>query len=63
MLPAELYCRNLEGSIEPWRMEYMSPEEALRRLKNMTGEDFGSDVKRWREWFGKHPVRETKGQR
>jgi hypothetical protein len=43
--------QNLASQIEPSRREFLSREEARATLKTMTGQDFGYDVRRWREWF------------
>jgi methyl coenzyme M reductase gamma subunit len=36
----------LAGQIDPNRREYLSPEQSLMKLKQITGEDFGYDVKK-----------------
>ena len=48
---------NLARKIDPNRREYLSAEESYLRLKEMTGQDFGYDVERWRAWFKEHPYR------
>lgn len=35
---------------------FMHREEAYNTLKALTGQDFGYDVKQWRNWFKNHPV-------
>jgi hypothetical protein len=49
--PIDRLLKNLGGDIPPrMRREYMPPETAYKKLKEMTGEDFGMDVARWKIW-------------
>jgi hypothetical protein len=48
--------RNLGGMIPRDALPYMSPEEAHKLLMSETGQDFGYDVERWRQW-----LRENRG--
>jgi len=46
---------NLEQKIDfKRRRDYLSKEEAYRLLKKETGQDFGYDVKAWRDWLKKN---------
>jgi hypothetical protein len=51
LTPCEIYFANLVGTMHPGRLEYLSKELAYERLKEMTGQDFGFDVDRWRPWL------------
>ena len=43
---------NLEGQIRPEQKRlYLGKEEALRQLREHTGQDFGDDVEAWRRWL------------
>lgn len=42
---------NLAEEFEEYMMEYLPKEEAHRQLKQLTGQDFGYDVKQWRQWI------------
>lgn len=42
---------NLNQEIKEGRREYLSPDEAYRKLKDLTGQDFGYDVDKWRHWI------------
>ena len=39
----------LAGRLEPGRPDYLTPEQARRELMQLSGEDFGYDVRRWLE--------------
>jgi hypothetical protein len=54
--PLPLFLRRLELPAEP-RSRYarkLSREDAYEGLKKITGQDFGYDVKAWREWIKRH---------
>ena len=51
LTPAALLLQNLMGKIPKGRREYLSPEDAYRMLKEETGQDFGYDERKWREWI------------
>ena len=51
--PFQLYIRSLAHG--PVKLGYLEKEEAYKQLKAITGEDFGFDVDRWREWGRDHP--------
>lgn len=51
---------NLAGKIPPEnRRVYMPPENALDRLRALTGQDFGMDVAAWRAWTREHGLDAT----
>lgn len=46
LTPIEGLLKNLAGEITPQaRREYLPPDVAYEKLKEMTGADFGMDVK------------------
>lgn len=49
----EICLMNLEGRFNRARDTrwYLTPEEAMGNLKRLTGEDFGLDAARWRQWL------------
>lgn len=50
--------RNLEGKVdERNRKLFLTKEDALKMLKEKTGQDFGFEVKEWREWLKKNGYR------
>jgi hypothetical protein len=50
LTPLRLLLYNLEGKIpSKVRRGYIPPEEAYRRLKELTGQDYGMDAKEWRK--------------
>jgi hypothetical protein len=51
LTPGEIYFENLAGTMNPNSLQYMSKELAYERLKQMTGQDFGFDVDRWKAWL------------
>jgi hypothetical protein len=55
LLPLQGALKNLKGEIPEGPREYLPREQALEFLKRLSGEDFGYDVERWREWIRKHP--------
>jgi hypothetical protein len=52
--------RNLAQEIDQNRREFIPREEAYLKLKKMTGQDFGYDVPKWRQWFKNNPKGATK---
>lgn len=51
-LPLENLLVNLEEDVDPaYLFIYVPREIALELLRDFTGQDFGSDAKRWREWL------------
>jgi len=54
--PIPLFLRRLSLARES-RSRYarkLSWEDAYGELKNLTGQDFGDDVARWRAWIKQH---------
>jgi hypothetical protein len=47
----ERLLSNLEGRIHPDAMPFLSKERALEFLRNKTGQDFGTDSDKWREYI------------
>jgi hypothetical protein len=48
---------NLAGEIPEGRREYLSPAEALDMLKRVSGQDYGYDLKAWKQWLKENPPR------
>lgn len=55
--PLELCIANLRGDYPPGAIGFMSMEEVLRELKQITGQDFGNDVLGWESWLRANPER------
>lgn len=53
LTPFQIYLNSLAHG--PVRFGYLSREEALDRLRKLTGEDFGLDVSGWKNWAERHP--------
>jgi hypothetical protein len=52
LLLLERYLVNLDEDVDPgFLFIYMPRATALQLLKDETGQDFGYDAKRWREWL------------
>jgi len=49
--PYRLLIMNIEGKIPKERREYIPVEEAYRRLRALTGQDFGEDLEQWKKWL------------
>ena len=50
--PVELLLLNLEGAFDPsYVFLYIDREVALGGLRERTGQDFGYDSNRWRQWL------------
>jgi hypothetical protein len=49
---------NLEGKIKEGRREFLPRQEAYEKLKQLTGQDFGYEVLRWRDWIRRDVRRE-----
>ena len=50
----QLLLRGLEGTSDPSTLNYISYEAAYQELKQRTGQDFGREVERWREYIRSH---------
>jgi hypothetical protein len=50
----QLLLRGLEGTSDPNTLHYISREAAYQELKQRTGQDFGPDVEKWREYIRLH---------
>jgi hypothetical protein len=52
LLPLERWLVNLEEDVDPgYLFIYVPKATALKMLKDQTGQDFGEDAKRWRQWL------------
>ena len=52
LTPIERVLVNLEMEVDPGDVFlYMSKDEAVEKLKQITGQDFGYDARRWRQWL------------
>jgi hypothetical protein len=50
--PLERLLVNLEEDVDPgYVFIYIPRDQALQQLKEITGQDFGYDAKRWQEWL------------
>jgi hypothetical protein len=49
--PYRLLILNIEGQIQKGRRGYLSVEEAYKVLKEWTGQDFGEDLAKWKQWL------------
>jgi hypothetical protein len=50
--PVERLLLNLEVEVDPGDVYlYMGREESVQRLREITGQDFGGDARRWRQWL------------
>jgi N6-adenosine-specific RNA methylase IME4 len=47
----QILLLNLEQKIPDHTLVYCLSEQAHSELKGMTGQDFGYDVKAWKQWF------------
>jgi hypothetical protein len=48
--PFQVLLYNLREWLPETSLHFISREEALRRLREMTNQDFGSDDFRWEQW-------------
>ena len=51
-----LLLNGLEGTSDPNTLHYISREAAYQELKQRTGQDFGYDIKKWREYVHLEPI-------
>jgi hypothetical protein len=49
--PYRLLVLNIEGRIQKGRREYISVEEAYKLLREWSGQDFGEDLAKWKQWL------------
>lgn len=52
LTPFEVLLRTLTGGRGGLNM---TKDDAIARLKRMTGQDFGMDIDAWRRWGRSHP--------
>ena len=60
LTPLQGLLMNLNQEIEAGRREYLSKEQAYEKLKELTGQDFGYDVEKWRKWVKRNPNLSTR---
>ena len=53
----QLLLRGLEGTSDPNTLPSISREAAYQELKQRTGQDFGQDIAKWREYVRAHRAR------
>jgi hypothetical protein len=53
----QLLLRGLEGTLDPSTLQHISRDAAYQELKQRTGQDFGHDVAKWREYIRAHRAR------
>jgi hypothetical protein len=49
------YLLGLSGTVPEDAMHYLHRERARKKLQEITGQDFGYDVKQWEDWLEQHP--------
>jgi len=49
--PYWLLLANLAEQIDVDTLDYLPKDEALKRLIDTASEDFGCDLKKWKEWL------------
>jgi hypothetical protein len=54
LFPGQLAFLNLQGGIEKDERGYMSKEEAIARLQELSGLGFGDDSTAWEAWVSEH---------
>ena len=48
--PFEIFLLNLRRMLPEYSIHFMPADEALQRLREMTGKDFGYDCDKWEDW-------------
>ena len=54
LYPHQVFLLALEGMTSLYGRPMPSKEEARQRLRQLTGQDFGYDAERWREWLSRN---------
>ena len=54
LFTGELALANLKGDIDPDERGYRSKEVALMLLRELSGKDFGEDIKAWEAWVSEY---------
>jgi hypothetical protein len=50
--PIERLLLNLEVEVDPgYLFLYVNKDASVQQLKELTGQDFGVDARRWRQWL------------
>jgi len=52
----ERFLLCLAGTVPEEALHFVERDYALKRLREMSGQDFGVDVEAWRQWFQDHPT-------
>jgi hypothetical protein len=47
----QLLLRGLDGTSDPNSLQYISRAAAYQELRQRTGEDFGYDAEKWRDYL------------
>ena len=50
LFPGQLAIANLKRQLEEDDRGFMSIEEAVQELRQLSGLDFGNDIERWESW-------------
>lgn len=50
LFPGQLAIANLKRQLEEDDRGFMSVEEAVQELRELSGLDFGNDIERWESW-------------
>ena len=50
LFPGQLALLNLRGEVHPSEREFMTQQEALQMLREISSEDFGNYIHKWEEW-------------
>ena len=53
LTPFQLFVRSMRGGAG--RCGHLPKEEAYKRMKELTRQDFGYDLERWKQWGREHP--------
>lgn len=59
----EIWLKNMSGTMDRDRLDYLPKDEAYQHLKEDTGQDFGYDLERWMEWLNENEGRTIHGLR
>ena len=54
LFPGQLAIANLKRQLEEDDRGFMSVEEAVHELRQLSGLDFGKDIEKWESWVKLH---------
>ena len=54
LTPLQGFLLNLKQEIKRGTREYLTQNQARQMLKRVTGQDFGYDAEKWKEWLIKN---------